>query len=273
MAFDKVQHEYQFVNLSGYARPVARVLTRLLIPTPITPIHLTLIYSAIGFFAAALYTTGDATHAVIAGVLLIVKNMIDAVDGSLARARNRPSRVGRFLDSIFDYLVNAAIMLAIGSRRATQIGSLAPIVVAVLALECMTWQGTAFNHYYVMYRHLTGGDKTSKIDESGDERYPWDNPIALKVLLALYRVIYGWQDRLIVYIDQRFISRSLDNPAYRDKRLMTLTTGMGLGQQLLWMAVLSWLNQTEWIPLLFLGPYNLYWLVLMLYRRRKSVTS
>jgi hypothetical protein len=137
----------------------------------------------------------------------------------------------------------------------------------------MTWQGTAYNHYYVMYRHLTGGDKTSKIDESGAERYPWDNPTALKVLHTLYRLIYGWQDRLIVYIDQRFVSRSMDNSAYRDKRLMTLTTGMGLGLQLLWMAGLSWFNRTEWIPWLFLGPYNLYWLALMLYRRQKSQTT
>ena len=49
----------------------------------------------------------------LAGIGLIVKSFLDALEGSLARARNRPSRVGRFVDSVCDYIVNAAVLFVI----------------------------------------------------------------------------------------------------------------------------------------------------------------
>jgi phosphatidylglycerophosphate synthase len=266
---DKVDAQYTFLDLSDYARPLARVVTRRLIPTPISPIHITLTYTAIGLLAGALYATGDTDSAKLAGVLLIVKSFLDAIDGSLARARNRPSRVGRFLDSVCDYLVNAAILLGIGWSYAARVGSGWPIGLTVLALEVMTWHGTTFNYYYVTYRHLTGGDITSRAQESDDERYPWDNPTALSIVYGLYRLIYAWQDRWMAALD-RWASGDRDSATYRDRRLLTLTTIMGLGVQLLLFAGLSWIGRPEWMGWLVLGPYNIYWTMLLIYRRRRS---
>ncbi len=269
MSLDKVGEPHAFLDLSDYARPLARAVTRLLVPTPISPIHITLLYTAIGFAAGALYATGDAMHAAVAGICLVIKSFLDAIDGSLARARNRPSRVGRFLDSVCDYFVNAAVLLGIGSALAARTGSGWPVVIALVALEMMTWHGTAFNYYYVTYRHLTGGDTTSQTHESGDQLYPWDNPAVLKVVYTLYRIIYAWQDRWMAALDRRVTGPST-SAAYRDKRLLTLTTVMGLGFQLLLFAALSWIGRAEWIFGLILGPYNVYWLGLMIYRRHKS---
>lgn len=266
MSLDKVDTQHAFLDLSDYARPLARVVTRRLISTPVSPIHITLAYTAVGILAGGLYASGEAASVKTAGALLIVKSFLDAIDGSLARARNRPSRVGRFLDSVCDYFVNAAILLGIGWAIANRIGSGWPIGIAVLALEMMTWHGTAFNYYYVTYRHLIGGDVTSKTQESGEERYPWDNPAALKIVYGLYRLIYAWQDRWMAAIDQRVVGNSA-SATYRDKRLLTLTTAMGLGFQLLLFAGLSWINRPEWIFWLVIGPYNVYWAALLICRR------
>jgi hypothetical protein len=268
MSLDKVDAQHRFLDLSDYARPLARIATRRLAPTPISPIHITLVYTAIGFFAGALYATGNPANAALAGVLLIVKSFLDAIDGSLARARRRPSRVGRFLDSACDYFVNAAILFGVGVGVATRTGSGGPLLVAWLALEAMTWHGTTFNYYYVTYRHLTGGDTTSRIEESGEEGYSWDNRAALKIMHALYRLIYSRQDRWIAAVDRR-VTGDPNSAAYRDTRLLTLTTVMGLGFQLLLFAVLSWMGRAEWIPWLVLGPYNIYWIALMIYRRSR----
>jgi len=272
MSLDKVDARHHFLDLSDYARPLARIVTRLLVPTPISPIHITLLYTAIGFGAGALYATGDSLNAALAGVLLVLKSFLDAIDGSLARARNRPSRVGRFLDSVCDYFVNAAILFGVGSAMAARTGSGWPIIAALAALEVMTWHGTAFNFYYVTYRHLTGGDRTSQTQESGDDVYPWDNRATLKIVYTLYRLIYDWQDRWMAAIDRR-VTGDPTSAVYRDKRLLTLTTLMGLGFQLLLFAALSWVGRAEWILWLILGPYNIYWFGLMIYRRHKSKSS
>jgi len=270
VSLDKVDATHHFLDLSDYARPVARVLTRALAPTSISPIHVTIAYTLIGFVAALLFATGSTSNAAIAGALLIVKSTLDAVDGSLARARQHPSRVGRFLDSICDYFINAAVFLGIAIAGNT--GSLDRILLAFIALESATWQGTAFNYYYVTYRTLTGGDTTSQLKETGDERYPWDSPLVLKILLHLYRVIYGWQDALLGKIDRR-ITPDRAAAIYRDKRVLTATTAMGLGFQLLMIAVCAWLGHPHWALWLFSGPLNVYWVIIIMIRYRVSHRS
>ena len=189
MTFDKVRSSDKFLDLSDYARPIARRLTQALVNTRITPIQITVTYTLIGLIAAVLFATGIYPNGVIAGVLLLVKSTLDAVDGSLARARQRPSRVGRFLDSICDYLINAAVFfgLALSGGSIT----IEKVIVAFFALECTTWQGTAFNYYYVYYRKLTGGDTTSQLNENEAQNYPWDNPHTMQALLSIYAIIYG----------------------------------------------------------------------------------
>src|SRR5512136_1417033 len=113
MSFDKVDAQAHFLDLSDYARPIARRLTRALVNTSITPLQITLVYTLIGLIAALLFAAGGYLNGVAAGCLLLVKSTLDAVDGSLARARQRPSRVGRFLDSLCDYFINAAVFFGI----------------------------------------------------------------------------------------------------------------------------------------------------------------
>lgn len=267
MSFDKVQSADKFLDLSDYARPIARRLTRALVNTRITPIQITLAYTLIGLIAAMLFATGTYPNGVIAGVLLLVKSMLDAVDGSLARARQRPSRVGRFLDSICDYFINAAVFcgLALDGGSIT----IEKVIIAFLALECATWQGTAFNYYYVYYRQLTGADPTSQLNENETKNYPWDKPHTVQALLNIYLIIYGWQDALLGKLD-RAITPDRTAPVYRDKRLLTATTAMGLGFQLLLIAIAAWIDRATWALWLFIGPMNLYWAIIMVIRYRKS---
>ncbi len=267
MSFDKVQPADKFLDLSDYARPIARCLTRALVKTRIAPIQITATYTLIGLIAAVLFATGTYLNGVIAGVLLLVKSMLDAVDGSLARARQRPSRVGRFLDSICDYFINAAVFcgLALNGGSIT----LEKVIIAFLALECATWQGTAFNYYSVYYRKLTGGDSTSQLDENETKNYPWDHPRTVQALLNVYLIVYGWQDALLGKLD-RAITPDRTAPVYRDKRLLTATTAMGTGFQLLLIAIAARIDRAAWALWLFIGPMNLYWAIIMAVRYRKS---
>ena len=267
MTFDKVQSTDKFLDLSDYARPIARRLTRALVNTRITPIQITIAYTLIGLIAALLFATGTYLNGVIAGVLLLVKSTLDAVDGSLARARQRPSRVGRFLDSICDYFINAAVFLGLALNGGSI--TLEKVIIAFLALECATWQGTAFNYYYVYYRKLTGGDTTSQLNENEAQNYPWDNPRTVQALLSIYTIIYGWQDALLGKLD-RAITPDRAAPIYRDKRLLTAITAMGLGFQLLLIAVAAWIDRAPWALWLFIGPMNAYWAIIMGVRYRRS---
>jgi CDP-diacylglycerol--serine O-phosphatidyltransferase len=267
MTFDKVQATDKFIDLSDYARPIARRMTRAVINTRITPIQITVAYTLIGLIAAMLFATGTYFNGVIAGILLLVKSTLDAVDGSLARARQRPSRVGRFLDSICDYFINAAVFFGLALNGGSI--TIEKVIIALLALECATWQGTAFNYYYVYYRKLTGGDTTSQLNETEAKNYPWDNPHTVQALLAIYSIIYGWQDALLGKLD-RAITPDRAATIYLDKRLLTAITAMGLGFQLLLIAIAAWIDRAPWAVWLFIGPMNIYWAIIILGRYHRS---
>jgi phosphatidylglycerophosphate synthase len=264
MTVDKVQSGDKFLDLSDYGRPAARRLVRALVDTPITPVQITLSYTVVGFTAAGLFAVGGYVNGVVAGILLLVKSTLDAADGSLARARQRPSRVGRFLDSICDYAVNAAVFFGIAVNGGLTMSEAAA---AVIALESATWQCSAFSYYYVRYRTLTGGDTTSQLNESESEGYPWDNPRLVRILRRLYAILFGWQDALLGRLD-RALTPDAASPVYRSKRLLTAVTVLGLGFQLLLIALLAWGNRVEWVFGLFIVGLNVYWALYVVVRHR-----
>ncbi|MCL4249229.1 MAG: CDP-alcohol phosphatidyltransferase family protein [Anaerolineae bacterium] len=267
----KVPSEYKFTDLSDYARPMGDWIARAAVATPLTPVHITIIFTVVGALAAALYLTGAYPAQVIAGLLLVLKSGIDAADGSLARLRGRPSRIGRFLDSIADFFINVAVLFAIAMAEHQRVGDPAAIWMAALALISVTWQGTIFNYFYVSYRLATQGDSTSQLNEAEAENYPWDNPATVRRLLAIYTLIYAWQDKLALYVDRRLLKS--DPNVLVSRRFMTLASLMGLGMQLLIICLFSLIGQPYWSLLVFVIPFNLYWIALLLIRRSLSVVG
>lgn len=257
---DKVPARAAFLDLSDYARPLARWLVRVLVPTPVTPIHLTLAFTGAGAVAALLFALNRWLP--LAGLLLLLKSLLDAADGSLARARNRPSRVGRFLDSVCDFLVTLMVFAGIAANEWRTGGDPAIWGLTLLAAVSATLQCSVFSYYYVRYRAQTGGDQTSKVDEHEAAGYAWDNPTVLRLVHALYRLIYSWQDTLMDRIDRALAPEDAElKPLF-----LTATTVLGLGTQLLVTAVCAMLGQPVWALWLFPTVFNLYWLALLTVR-------
>jgi len=259
---DKVPPAAAFFDISDYARPFARWLVRRLLPTRFAPNHLTLAFTLAGLAAAALFAIDRWLP--LAGVLLLIKSGLDAADGALARARARPSRVGRFLDSVADFVVGLAVYggIAWAAYRAT--GQPGYFLLAPLSFLSALLQVSLFNHYYVRYRAQTGGDRTSQLEEVHAAGYPWDDPALLRLVFALYRAIYSWQDRLVAAFD-RALSGGSTRPL--PPAFMTANSVLGLGTQLLIIALFAFINQPEWALWLFATLVNLYAIALTLSRR------
>jgi phosphatidylglycerophosphate synthase len=82
-------------RVRGFADPIARGFGRL----GLTPNHLTLIGFAIALLAAAV---AAGQQWLLAGVLVLFGGAFDLLDGALARATDRVSKFGAFMDSVFD---------------------------------------------------------------------------------------------------------------------------------------------------------------------------
>ena len=98
----------KFLDLSDYGRFFAKFISRASLNTSITPVHLTFLFGLSGLLAIYFILTD---HFYLAAFFIILKSVIDAADGELARMRNKPSYVGRYLDSIFDLILNFMFLM------------------------------------------------------------------------------------------------------------------------------------------------------------------
>ena len=86
--------------------PIARVMARL----GIHPNTVTLVGFLLQVGVGVVFGLG---HLVLGGWLLLVVAPVDALDGALARALEQKSLLGAFLDSTFDRLSDAALILGL----------------------------------------------------------------------------------------------------------------------------------------------------------------
>ncbi len=252
---DKLPPSEKFIDFSDYSRPFAKSLVKLVLNSKLTPIHFTTISLICGVSASILIYLDKFNF--LTALLILLKSFFDAVDGELARTRNRPSYVGRFYDSVSDFFVNVLIFLSLTLRFEISMTKFFALVIL------FHLQGSVYNYYYVLKRHKAGGDKTSNIDERKIEKiYPYDNPFWFKVFHSLYIWIYSWQDRFIHKIDSN--AEKLTNIP---NSFMTIVSLLGLGTQLLLLAVFIAISYEKFVIDFFIYTYSALALLVIVVRK------
>jgi phosphatidylglycerophosphate synthase len=250
----KLSKSDQFLDLSDYGRPIAKKVALSLKNSQVTPIHVTLVFGICGLIAIYFILTN---HFKLAAVFLILKSIIDAIDGELARVKKTPSYTGRYLDSVFDIILNALIFSAIGWISSS------PWWLVVLAFFSVQLQGTLYNFYYVILRNQSlGGDTTSKIFENKRPvALPGESQKSVNILFTCYLVLYGIFDKIIQKLDTTAF-KSTNFPSW----FMTCLSLYGLGFQLLLIAIMLSLSLSTYIIPFFIW-YNVFLVLLILIRK------
>lgn len=89
-------------------RPLAYVLARALMPTPISPNLVTLISILFGVAGGAALLASFSGHMWVGGLCIFASAIFDCADGQLARMRGTSSAFGRMLDGVADLVVSLA---------------------------------------------------------------------------------------------------------------------------------------------------------------------
>jgi hypothetical protein len=231
----KLAAKDKFLDLSDYGRPIAKVFANQLKDTRFTPIHVTFLFGISGLIAIFCILNN---HYFFAGFFIILKSIIDAADGELARMKNTPSYTGRYLDSVFDIVLNFMFFMTICYVSQTS------FLFTILAFIGIQLQGTLYNYYYVILRNKSiGGDSTSKIFEyKAPKALPGESQKWVDILFSIYNIVYGGFDKVI---------HLLDKNAYKVKNFpnwfMTFLSVYGLGFQLLIIAIMLPMRWIEYI--------------------------
>ena len=146
--------------VSPYSKHIARWAAR----RGLTPNQVTTVSMLIGALAAAAFATGERWGLVAGAVLLQISFTTDCVDGQLARYTRQFSKLGAWLDSVFDrtkeYLAFAG--LAIGAAHAGD-----PVwLLACAAITLQTVRHTSDFSYMAVaapgdHRHAADADRAA----------------------------------------------------------------------------------------------------------------
>lgn len=230
----KLPQENQFLDLSDYGRPIAKHIATSLKNTTFTPIHVTIAFVISGLIAIACILSN---YYWIAAFFLILKSILDAADGELARIKETPSYTGRYLDSVSDIILNLLLLLTIGHVTDTS------IIYTFIAFIGLQLQGTLYNYYYVILRNKHNGDTTSRVfEDTIPKALEGEQQKHVNLLFKLYKFFYGYFDIIIYKLDKNAVQTKI-----LPNWFMTLVSIFGLGFQLLIMAIMLVFNLKEFI--------------------------
>ncbi len=225
----KLPKEHKFLDLSDYGRPVAKVIANSLKNTSFTPIHVTIGFIISGLIGIFYIIQG---YYWLAAFFLILKSILDAADGELARVTQKPSYTGRYFDSVADIVLNALIFISLWYVTST------PIWICILAFLGLQLQGTLYNYYYTILRNKFNGDTTSRVFENkAPVAFEGEKQKSVNILFGLYKMFYGVFDKTIYVLDRK-ASEGKAMPNW----FMTGVSTFGLGFQLLIIAVMIVFN-------------------------------
>lgn len=249
----KLPEEHKFIDLSDYGRSAARSIAKVFKDTSVTPVQITFAFIISGLLAIAFMITGEYY---LSAFFLILKSILDAADGELARIKNTPSYTGRYFDSISDFILNFMFLLTIAYITDTS------LIYAFLAFLGIQLQGTLYNYYYVILRNKFDGDTTSRVFENKTPRaLPGENQHTVDKLFKIYTLLYSNFDRVIYLLDPKAV-RSKPFPNW----FMTSVSIFGLGFQLLIMSLMLILRLENYIIPYFIG-YSIFIFLLIGIRR------
>jgi phosphatidylglycerophosphate synthase len=100
-------------------RRLSRLLTRLLLPTGVSPNQVTIASMAIGIVGGCCFALGSPTAAILGALLFLASTIVDGCDGEIARLTFRDSTFGARLDILGDNLVHLFLFggIAVGLYR------------------------------------------------------------------------------------------------------------------------------------------------------------
>ena len=182
---DSVEKRTKDLPATLFDPPIENFLVRLLAPTRITPNQVTVLTTILGFFVAWLFLQGWLLSGVI---LAIAVEVLDGVDGKLARLKYMTSKLGE-LEHMLDFFYENSWWLSLGAWFAGQGAAWAwPAALMLCASDL------ADNFAYLFFKRRTPlpsegrgarGDRSLNLDEA--------TPLLSRFrLIAGRRNIYVW---------------------------------------------------------------------------------
>ena len=288
MSFDiermhKLPPEARFVDVNDFWCFPNRWVVKFLYPFSITPTQITILSLIAGLISAYFYMIDSSAGLMWGALFLYLKIFLDNVDGNLARVKGEVSRLGRFLDSLIDFIVSFLVYLVLTLRLVSDTNdSLYWFLGGLAFLSCLI-HCSYFVFYLVQYTSISGTYLCNRADESITEEDNnaygrGDLSMLVCFLQRSHIFLYGWQDKTIEWFDRlskKLGSRSKSqrlsgNSWYGDKVFLTLISPLCLCTNNMLLVLFSLVGAIEFGFWFVVVVGNVYLLLLQVWKIIKT---
>ena len=291
MSFDiermhKLPPEARFVDVNDFWCFPNRWVVKFLYPFSVTPTQITILSLIAGLVSAYFYMIDSSAGLMWGALFLYLKIFLDNVDGNLARVKGEVSRLGRFLDSLVDFIVSFLVYLVLTLRLVSDTNdSLYWFLGGLAFLSCLI-HCSYFVFYLVQYTSISGTYLCNRADESitEEDSTAYDRRDLSMLVYWLQRshiLLYGWQDKAIEWFDR--LSKKLGsksksqglsgNSWYGDKVFLTLISPLCLCTNNILLVLFSLADEIElgfWFVVVVGNFYLLLLQILKIIKTRKN---
>lgn len=253
----KINTANEFFNFQHYLLFSSKQITKFLYYSPVTPHQVIFISMISGILASFLFVQHSKILISIGALFLILKNILDKVDGSLARVKNSVSRRGRFYDSLSDFIVSFSVFSAIAYSLFSEYHNIWIFAVCFLGLISSMMQCSYFVFYELSYIKSTGKKTINRIQENitKDDHNSEDRFTIL--LQRIFLIIYGWQDYIFFKLDSSLKNKITKTASikysalilkrwYNNKRFLSMVSFLSIGTHLVLISLFAVIGKFEY---------------------------
>jgi hypothetical protein len=142
-----------------FYRPIGYVVTRMLQPLGVTPNVVTVVSIFVGASAGYFFYMPDRISNMWGILVLVIANILDCVDGQLARLTGKKTTLGRILDGVAGDIWFIAIYVGLAMRLSLQYGSYWFFLPAVISGLSHLVQSNVTDYYKTLHLFFIGGEK------------------------------------------------------------------------------------------------------------------
>ncbi len=181
-----------------FYRPIGAALTRWLASTSVTPNQVSVASAIIGGLGGWFFFSDRLAINVLGMLAFVLANLLDSVDGQLARMKKMTSRLGRVLDGLAGVAIFGSIYLFLAIRLSREDGWPA-LLLGVLALLSQAFQNQMADYFRNAYLSCALRSARGELDTPADAgRLQKEARKAgrwyARILFRLYRDYVGRQE-------------------------------------------------------------------------------
>jgi phosphatidylglycerophosphate synthase len=265
-----------------FYRPIGYRIALLLKPTSITPNSVTIFSIFVGIGACLLFYPDNNLLINLAGfALLVFANILDCVDGQLARIKGASSKIGRILDGLTGDIWFLTFYTVMALRMIGNQGwGLWPIAIVFLSAVSHINQAGIVDYYKTLHLHFLKKGKNSDFENTASIKanymlLSWKKEPVSKIFMKFYFFYTLNQERntpqlhnYITHLDETFPDGYPDDKiaAFREKslKIMPLLNGLTFNARSV-IILITLLFHIEWlyfaVEILIFNP--LLWIAML----------